>query len=101
LLGRWLERGPEVMILDEPTRGVDVGAKAEIHGLMDRLAGEGKAALLISSDLQEVVGMSDRVLVMHRGRIAAELEGESLRQENVILAASGFAHGLAQGAAAP
>ncbi|MFO1497925.1 MAG: ATP-binding cassette domain-containing protein [Verrucomicrobiota bacterium] len=90
LLGRWLEREPQVLVLDEPTRGVDVGAKAEIHALIDRLAGAGKAVLLISSDLPEVLGMSDRVLVMHRGRLAAQLEGEYLTQEDVIRAASGL-----------
>ena len=90
ILARWLERAPEVIILDEPTRGVDVGAKAEIHALIDRLAGEGRAVLLISSDLPEVLGMSDRVLVMHRGAIAAELRGDAMTQENVLLAASGL-----------
>jgi ABC-type sugar transport system ATPase subunit len=90
ILARWLSRDPEVIVLDEPTRGVDIGAKAEIHGLIDRLAGRGKALLLISSDLPEVLGMSDRVLVLHRGRISAELSGETATQENVILAASGL-----------
>lgn len=93
LLARWLEREPTVVILDEPTRGVDVGAKAEIHALIDRLAGQGNAVLLISSDLAEVLGMSDRVLVMHRGTIAAELSGAAMSQENVILAASGLLRG--------
>jgi ABC-type sugar transport system ATPase subunit len=90
LLARWLERGPRVILLDEPTRGVDVGAKAEIHALIDRLAGAGKAVLMISSDLPEVLGMSDRVLVMHRGTISAELTGGDRTQEKVILAASGL-----------
>jgi ABC-type sugar transport system ATPase subunit len=93
MLARWLERGPAVLILDEPTRGVDVGAKAEIHSLIDRLAATGKAILLISSDLLEVLGMSDRVLVMAEGRISAELTGNELTQENVLLAASGLPHG--------
>ena len=90
VLARWLGRDPEVILLDEPTRGVDVGAKAEIHALIDRLAGCGKAVLLISSDLPEVLGMSDRILVMHQGTIAAELKGEEMTQEKVILAASGL-----------
>jgi ABC-type sugar transport system ATPase subunit len=89
LLARWLERGPQVVILDEPTRGVDIGAKVEIHKLIDQLAGSGKAVLLISSDLPEVLGMSDRVFVMHQGKISAELRGETMTQPNVILAASG------------
>ncbi len=90
LLARWLDRDPQVIMLDEPTRGVDVGAKAEIHSLIDRLAGQGKAVLLISSDLPEVLGMSDRVLVMRRGRIVTELKRETMTQENVLLAASGL-----------
>ena len=90
ILARWLGRDPQVILLDEPTRGVDVGAKAEIHALIDRLAGQGKAVLLISSDLPEVLGMSDRVLVMRHGTISAELRAEAMTQENVILAASGL-----------
>jgi ABC-type sugar transport system ATPase subunit len=90
LLARWLEREPQVILLDEPTRGVDVGAKAEIHALIDRLAAKGKAVLLISSDLPEVLGMCDRVVVMCHGTIAAELAGTAMTQENVILAASGL-----------
>ena len=92
IIARWLDREPVVIILDEPTRGVDVGAKAEIHALIDRLAARGKGVLLISSDLPEVLGMSDRVLVMHRGRVSAELRGADMTQENVILAASGLYH---------
>ncbi len=90
ILARWLERQPDLLILDEPTRGVDVGAKAEIHQLIDRLAASGRAVLLISSDLPEILGMSDRVVVLHQGRIAAELCGPSMTQENVMLAASGL-----------
>ena len=90
ILARWLERDPNVILLNEPTRGVDVGAKAEVHALIDRLAGRGKAVLLISSDLHEVLGVSDRVLVMHRGTISAELRGDQMTQEKVILAASGL-----------
>jgi ABC-type sugar transport system ATPase subunit len=90
ILARWLERKPEIILLDEPTRGVDIGAKAEIHQLIDRLAGDGCGVLLISSDLPEVLGMSDRVLVVHQGAIAAELRGEAMTQENVLLAASGL-----------
>lgn len=90
ILARWLERKPDVIILDEPTRGVDVGAKTEIHQLIDKLAGSGRAVLLISSDLPEVLGMSDRILVMHHGAIAAELHGNAMTQDNVMLAASGL-----------
>ena len=90
LLARWLAREPSVILLNEPTRGVDVGAKAEIHALIDRLAARGRSVLLISSDLPEVLGMSDRVLVMCRGRIFTELRGAAKTQENAILASSGL-----------
>lgn len=96
LLARWLDRNPQIIILDEPTRGVDVGAKAEIHGLIDRLAAAGKAVLLISSDLPEVLGMSDRMLVMHAGRVVTELSGAAMTQENFLLAASGLSIPRAQ-----
>ncbi|MGZ8940755.1 MAG: ATP-binding cassette domain-containing protein, partial [Limisphaerales bacterium] len=90
LLARWLETDPCFVILDEPTRGVDVGAKAEIHRLIRELAAEGKSILLISSDLPEVLALSDRILVLHSGRIAAEFMAEEANQEAVLLAASGF-----------
>jgi rhamnose transport system ATP-binding protein len=90
LLARWLERDPQVIILDEPTRGVDVGAKSQIHALVDELAAKGKGVLFISSDLGEIVGMSDRVLVMNRGTIETELRGAEMTAHNVILAASGL-----------
>jgi rhamnose transport system ATP-binding protein len=90
LLARWLETDPRFVILDEPTRGVDVGAKAEIHRLIRELAAQGKAVLLISSDLPEVLALSDRILVLHSGRIAAEFVAEEATQEAVLLAASGF-----------
>lgn len=93
LLARWLEREPEVLVLDEPTRGIDVGAKAEIHSVVDRLAAAGHGVLLISSDLPEVVGMSDRVLVMSRGRLVAELSGESQTEREVLQAAAGLVAG--------
>jgi ABC-type sugar transport system ATPase subunit len=74
VLGKWLATNPRILIMDEPTRGIDVGAKAEIHQLMRKLAGEGMAILMISSELPEVLGMSDRVLVMGGGRIVAEFD---------------------------
>jgi len=91
LLARWLERDPRVLMLDEPTRGVDVGAKAEIHSVVDRLAAAGHGVLLISSDLPEVVGMSDRVLVMSRGRLVAECRGAMQTERDVLQAAAGLA----------
>jgi ABC-type sugar transport system ATPase subunit len=78
VLGKWLSTEPKILIMDEPTRGIDVGAKAEIHQLMRKLAADGMAILMISSELPEVLGMSDRVLVMNGGRIAASFgEGEA------------------------
>ncbi len=74
VLGKWLATNPRILIMDEPTRGIDVGAKAEIHQLMRKLAGEGMAILMISSELPEVLGMSDRVLVMGGGRVVAEFD---------------------------
>ena len=73
VIARWLERGAQVVLFDEPTRGIDVGARYEIYGWIRRIASEGKAVLLISSELEEVLGMSDRVLVMHDGRIRGEI----------------------------
>ncbi|WP_127506140.1 sugar ABC transporter ATP-binding protein [Actinoplanes solisilvae] len=84
VLGRWLLSDSDVFIFDEPTRGIDVGAKGEIHTLMRHLADEGKAILMISSDLPEVLGMSDRVLVMRRGRIVAELARSEATEETVV-----------------
>jgi rhamnose transport system ATP-binding protein len=83
VLGKWLATNPKVLILDEPTRGIDVGAKAEIHRLMCELAGRGLAILMISSELPEVLGMSDRVLVMREGRVVVELPREAATQERV------------------
>ena len=83
VLGKWLATNPRILIMDEPTRGIDVGAKAEIHLLMRKLAGEGMAILMISSELPEVLGMSDRVLVMNAGRIAAEFDKEHATAEAV------------------
>jgi len=86
-LAKWLMTGPDVFLLDEPTRGVDVGAKAEIYQLMNDLAASGKAILLITSELPELVEMSDRILVFHRGKVTAELRGDDMTQEKVMAAA--------------
>lgn len=83
VLGKWLETEPRILIMDEPTRGIDVGAKAEIHALMSRLAKQGMAILMISSELPEVLGMSDRVLVMHSGRLTATLDRADATPESV------------------
>lgn len=92
LLGRWLALAPKLLILDEPTRGVDVGAKSEIYQLIDGLAREGRAVLVISSELPEVIALSDRVVVMRDGRIAGSLDGTSgpITQEAIMGLASGI-----------
>jgi rhamnose transport system ATP-binding protein len=89
VLGKWLATGPKVLIIDEPTRGIDVGTKSEVHRLMSELASEGLAVLMISSELPEVLGMADRVLVMHEGRIVEELSREEADEESVVRAATG------------
>ncbi|HEY1721228.1 MAG TPA: sugar ABC transporter ATP-binding protein [Magnetospirillaceae bacterium] len=89
VLGKWLAAGPKVLILDEPTRGIDVGAKSEIHRLMSELAQQGMAILLISSELPEIMGMSDRILVMREGRIAAEFQRAQATQEAIASAMMG------------
>jgi inositol transport system ATP-binding protein len=89
LISRWLLTSPEILILDEPTRGIDVGAKAEIHRLMSKLAQEGKAIMMISSELPEVLGMSDRVIVMHEGRISGEFLRGDVDQAKIMQCATG------------
>ncbi len=84
LIGRWLMTAPRILILDEPTRGIDVGAKAEIHRLISRLAGRGVAVILISSELPEVLGMCDRILVMHEGRMTGILDRSEADQVAVM-----------------
>jgi rhamnose transport system ATP-binding protein len=86
VLSKWLARAPKLLILDEPTRGIDVGAKAEIHRLMGELARQGLAILMISSELTEIMGMSDRILVMREGRIAAEFARGAATQEAIVAA---------------
>jgi rhamnose transport system ATP-binding protein len=89
VLAKWLATRPKVLIVDEPTRGIDVATKAEVHRLLSELAGEGVAVLMISSELPEVLGMADRVLVMHEGRLTAELSRDEADEERVIRAATG------------
>jgi len=91
LVSRWLMTTPDILMIDEPTRGIDVGAKAEIHRLMSALAKEGKAVLMVSSELPEILGMSDRVLVMHEGRITGEFSRDEVTQEKIMTAATGQA----------
>ncbi len=89
VLGKWLSMDPKVMILDEPTRGIDVGAKAEIYRLMRELAGQGAVILMISSDMEEVLHVSDRVAVMHEGKITGVLERSDCSEENIMQLAVG------------
>jgi ABC-type sugar transport system ATPase subunit len=89
VLAKSLAREPQILLLDEPTRGIDVGAKSEIYRLIDDLAKEGKAILLISSELEEVLSMSDRIVVMREGHITGEFKREEVTQENVMTAATG------------
>ena len=84
LIGRWLLTNPKILILDEPTRGIDVGAKAEIHRLISRLAGQGVAVIMISSELPEVLGMSDRIAVMHEGRVTGILDRSEADQVSIM-----------------
>jgi ribose transport system ATP-binding protein len=91
VLAKWLALGPKVLILDEPTRGIDVGAKAEIYELMHSLAKEGVAILMISSDMEEVLRMSDRIAVMHEGAISGILNRSEASEEAVMRLAVGKA----------
>jgi inositol transport system ATP-binding protein len=88
LIGRWLLTRPKILILDEPTRGIDVGAKAEIHRLISKLAGEGVAVIMISSEMPEVLGMSDRIMVVHEGRVTGFLNREEANQVKIMELAS-------------
>lgn len=89
VLGKWLAMKPEILLLDEPTRGIDVGAKREIYGLMEELAQSGVAILFVSSEMEEILGMADRVLVMHEGRMTGELSREEITEEAVMQLATG------------
>lgn len=93
VISKWLATNPRVLILDEPTRGIDIGAKAEVHRLISQLAADGLAIIMISSELPEVLGMSDRILVMHEGRITGEFSRNDADQERIMAAAMGQAHG--------
>jgi rhamnose transport system ATP-binding protein len=88
VLAKWLSTHPRILILDEPTRGIDVGTKAAVHALMSKLAAEGKAILMISSELPEVLGMSDRIIVMHEGRVTGLFTRAEATQEKIMSAAT-------------
>ena len=90
LIGRWLANNPDVLILDEPTRGIDVGAKYEIYCIIEELARAGKSIIMISSEMAEIIGMSDRVMVMCDGRITGFIDGKEANQENIMHLATQF-----------
>jgi rhamnose transport system ATP-binding protein len=89
MLSKWLNANPRILILDEPTRGIDVGAKAEVHQMISELAGQGLGVIMISSDLPEVLAMSDRVLVMREGKQMAIVERALATEERIMTAAMG------------
>ncbi len=95
VIGKWLAMNPRVLLLDEPTRGIDIGAKREIYKLMEQLASTGVAVLFVSSDMEEVMGMSDRTLVMHEGRLKGELQRAELSEEAIMSLATGHERLLA------
>lgn len=89
VIAKWVGIGPKVLILDEPTRGVDVGAKREIYQLMNELTDRGVAIIMVSSELPEILGMSDRILVVHEGKISGELKSDEATQEKIMTLATG------------
>ena len=95
VLAKWLSRNPTLLIVDEPTRGIDVGTKAEVHRLLDELAGEGVAILMISSELPEVLRLADRILVMREGRLVKEFVHADASEETIVAAATGQAEAAA------
>jgi ribose transport system ATP-binding protein len=94
VLAKWLAREPDLLLLDEPTRGVDVGARAEIFAIIDALKLRGVAVLMVSSDLLEVIGVADRILVLHEGRLEGELPGRGATQEAIMELATRAAESL-------
>lgn len=101
VLAKWLASQPKILIMDEPTRGIDVGAKAEVHALMSEMAQAGIGIIMISSELPEILGMSDRILVMHEGRVAGILDRSEATQEKIMAYASGEINNMmAKGAVA-
>jgi len=90
VLAKWLARQPTLLIVDEPTRGIDVGTKAEVHRLLSELAAQGVAVLMISSELPEVLGMADRIVVLFEGRVTRELSRDEADEDAVMRAATGL-----------
>jgi rhamnose transport system ATP-binding protein len=96
MLSKWLNADPKLLILDEPTRGIDVGAKAEVHQLINELAAQGLGIILISSDMPEIMAMSDRILVMREGRQMGIFDREGATQEIILTAAMGQKGGASE-----
>ena len=92
VIGKWLATKPRLLILDEPTKGIDIGSKAAVHDFMGELAADGLAIILVSSELPEIMGMADRIIVMHEGRIVMEFSRDAATAEAIVSAASGSAH---------
>ena len=90
ILGKWLAADSQVIIFDEPTRGIDVGAKYEIYKLMNDLVEEGRSILMISSEMEELMGMSDRIIVLCEGRMTGELQKEEFNSDTIMAYASGI-----------
>jgi rhamnose transport system ATP-binding protein len=91
VLAKWLAREPSLLIVDEPTRGIDVGTKAEVHRLLSELAAQGVAVLMISSELPEVLGMADRIVVLYEGRVSGEFARAEATEDAIMHAATGQA----------
>ncbi len=89
VFAKWIYTGPKILILDEPTRGVDIGAKKEIYSIINQLAATGVAIIMVSSELPEVLGMSDRIMVVHEGHVTGTLPKEKANQENIMILATG------------
>ena len=89
-LAQWLDTAPRILILDEPTRGVDVGARHEIYGFIHELVANGLSCILISSELEEILGLSNRVIVMRGGRVAGELDEDELSEQEIMYYATGL-----------
>ena len=91
IIGRWLLTKPEVLLLDEPTRGIDVGAKYEIYQLIQDLAKQGKAVVMVSSEMPELLGVCNRIVVMSGGRVAGEVDADNTTQEEIMTLAAKYA----------
>ena len=90
VIAKWLATQPKIIVLDEPTKGIDIGSKAAVHEFMAKLASQGLAVIMVSSEIPEILGMSDRVIVMREGRMVAELEKEDLNPETLVRYAAGI-----------